>query len=217
MDFLGSSNHKYYYNIIQKQINALEKDINDNIATEINEISDNIENLNTKIKDNSQLLKDNARKNILINNAEFKTDAGMEFIVNEDKSITVNGTSTTAIYYYLNQDMSYLSNGIYIPTFDSEIEGKAIWCAYKKSDNNIIYCGVNDNKIIEITDDLKITEVYIHVNKDTTIENGTFYPMLRLQSISNSDYEPYYKTNKELTDMFNELKKPEVVGTTLIL
>lgn len=210
MDFLGSSNHKYYYNIIQKQINALEKDINDNITTEINKISDNI-------KDNSQLLKDNARKNILKNNAESKTDAGMEFTVNEDKSITVNGTSTTAIYYYLNQDMSYLPNGIYISTFDSEIEGKAIWCAYKKSDNNITYCGINGNEIIEITDDLKITEVYIHVNKDTTIENGTFYPMLRLQSISNSDYEPYYKTNKELTYMFNELKKPEVVGTTLIL
>ncbi len=47
--------------------------------------------------------------------------------------------------------------------------------------------------------------VSIWINKQITLSNQTFYPMIRLASIEDDTYEPYAKTNKELTDDISSL------------
>ena len=58
----------------------------------------------------------------------------------------------------------------------------------------------NGEVVITLQNDTTIKYASVQLGGNITINNHTVKPMLRLATDANTDYEPYAKTNKELTD-----------------
>lgn len=137
-----------------------------------------------------------SKKNLFKNTATTKTASGITFTVNEDGSISVKGTATANPTFTVGK-FKPMPNKTYIYTANSEIPDSGFW-------NN--YCfiynidGVSQwrtdspevNRIWSFTPttDTEIT-CQIYVAKGTTVENLTFYPMIRSAEITDGTYEPY--------------------------
>lgn len=64
------------------------------------------------------------------------------------------------------------------------------------------------------TDTIYITQARIHTNSGT-ITNAVLKPMLRLAEDTDNTYQPYAKTNKELTEVIGDLSQTSVTGATV--
>ena len=134
-------------------------------------------------------------KNLLQNTATTQTRNGVTFTVNNDKSITCNGTaSSTILLVFSNYFEDLIPNNEYIfsgcpPTGSAStyrlqlaLYSGAVYNVYggeKKFTYKEEYVG-NPNKSIRIV-----------IEKDCVCNNLTFYPMMRLASIEDDTYEPY--------------------------
>lgn len=146
-------------------------------------------------------------KNMLKNEATSQTISGIDFIQNNDRSITINGTSTEAIEYNIagtstntspflcfKKGLNYYlsSNGHQIKMY-----------YYDGTDRTEVYSGTGG--LITFTDsDKLITQVVLSIPSNTTIDNITVYPQLEYGTIS-TDYEEY--KNSILTFDFSEYIK----------
>lgn len=121
-------------------------------------------------------------------NGNVYTANGGTFTVNEDLSVTINGTFTADTQCSLNKQLDYAINKY---TFSAGVEMPAnvYLTAYTKSNGGVsIPSGYQ-----QLTYDYpsNITQVYIYVKSGVAVNNLTLYPMLRLASITDSSYEPY--------------------------
>lgn len=144
-------------------------------------------------------------KNLLPNGGTSKTINGVEFIVNEDGSVTANGTATGTstiyfIYYTGNSASTYplkegksyivsghpndLSNGIRI-----QLEMNGSMVATSDLNGGLFTAPAFNNSF----------KVYIRIPTGETLNNKVFYPMIRPASIQDDTYAPYAMTNRELT------------------
>lgn len=141
------------------------------------------------------------RKNLLKNTANSQTKNGVTFTVNEDGSVTVNGTA---------------SEFISLPIFGipSDLQGKRLtltgcpsggnyqtgFALYgnKKSDQNTFIKDVGDGDTAIVPNE--DCGFYILVRKNATVNNLTFYPMLRFADITDDTYEPYRPSVQEQID-----------------
>lgn len=135
-------------------------------------------------------------KNMLPNNSYSLELSGIQFEQNEDKSITINGTSTEDIEYNIagtsintspflcfKKDVSY-----YLSSNDLQIK----MYYYDGIDKDEVYGGTGG--VIKFTDNDKlITHVTLFIPKGTEIKNTTIYPQLE-KGTSKTDYE-MYKSN----------------------
>ena len=134
----------------------------------------------------------------------------VDFTINDDLSITIDGTSTNSgeIYYAIKKN-------IYIKDLKSKnlilssggVSGTDVWLGVYEYDQDgtstVTYTHTTkDADTVAFTLDnttIKVN-VFIRVKALATIDNVTIYPMLRYAEDTDSTYQPYAKTNKQLTD-----------------
>lgn len=139
-------------------------------------------------------------KNLLKNTATTQTVSGVTFTVNDDKSITANGTATGEIYisvgdfkpkpnkaYIFTSNSKTLSNSEYWRAFSyiANIDGVDTWRS-DSPNNNYSY------EFTPLTDTTIFNTIYIE--SGMTVNNLKFYPMIRPAEIADDTYEPYTET-----------------------
>lgn len=140
-------------------------------------------------------------KNLLKNNAVTKTVNGVTFTVNDDKSITVNGTATAQISFMINNKVG-LGIGNYIltgcpsggswNTFYLTAYASSAWLSAPDFGSG---CRI-ENKTV--------TQVIISIASGYTANNLKFYPMLRYADILDDTYEPYQPSLQEQVTALEE-------------
>ena len=143
-------------------------------------------------------------KNLLKNNAVTQTVSGVTFTINDDKSITVNGTATAQISFMINNKVG-LGIGNYIltgcpsggswNTFYLTAYASSAWLSAPDFGSG---CKI-ENKTV--------TQVVISIASGYTANNLKFYPMLRDAEIMDDTYEEYI----EDINTVNELHIPNIV------
>ena len=139
-----------------------------------------------------------------------KTVNGITFTVNEDGSVTVNGTATaTAQFGLISRTSSnfYIKNGTYTLSGCPKQNGLQIRIVRTVNGADSQYGQDTGNGlIVNRTDEENPIGITIQVNNGTTVDNLTFKPMFRLASIQSDEYQPYAMSNYELTKKIKELE-----------
>ena len=125
-----------------------------------------------------------------------ETKAGITFTENADGSVTVNGTATEIVRHLISSQQfevgkKYILSGC--PSGGSH-SLNGTYTLYTQTVQNY-----DDGEGVEFTWDASITGITIAVFAGITVDNLTFYPMIRLASDTDNTYQPYAKTNQELT------------------
>ena len=132
-------------------------------------------------------------KNLLNNILQSQTINGVTFTVNEDKSITLNGTSTQEFYPRLTNKFK-LENKDYTLSTVEEMEDSKIKIVIRQSAQNVqIVQLFNGNAITFNNTYLYDVYIYLVIRENQTFNNFTIYPMLEEGTIA-TQYEPYSQT-----------------------
>lgn len=133
-----------------------------------------------------------------------KTVNGITFTDNGDGTITADGTATSdAVITLYQNNTSILKAGRYILSGCPEGGGANIY-KIQAAKNNWTFGGSDYGAgvVLNITNEStqQIQLIRIMVSSGQTVSDLTFKPMLRLASDTDDTYQPYAKTNKQLTD-----------------
>lgn len=142
-------------------------------------------------------------KNLLENTATTQTINGVTFTVNDDGSVTANGTATANTGFKLCEEILNVKAGVeYILSGSPKIAN----CRLDIRKNNTMYkdCqvltgfGVTVNEVLDgghgasfIPNEDTTVYAFIRISSGVTLNNVTFYPMLRLASDTDDTYQPY--------------------------
>lgn len=131
-------------------------------------------------------------KNLLRNTAATQTINGVTFTVNDDGSVTCNGTANETVRYMLGvitlmSGVQYKMSGC--PTngandtyrLDPRLMTGSVVFSFIDNGNGAVYTPNADVRI----------NVLIYIQNGYTCDNLTFYPMIRLTTIEDDTYEPY--------------------------
>lgn len=138
-------------------------------------------------------------KNLLNHDIKSGEQSGLTFTVNADRSITVNGTTSANLVFTLwnkhdlDSTKQYILSGCPAGGSDSKYELTYTDGGYNHYDD--IGSGVKFTPFTTGND-----KIFLYIFSGQTFNNAVFKPMLRLASIADGTYEPYAKTNKQLTD-----------------
>jgi hypothetical protein len=186
------------------EIDAQREAIESDILSAENDIAINRHTLGTQCK------------NVISKEISSGTIADVTITVNDDKSITFNGTATKTIYYWVYgvnihaSNQKPLSKGRYILTGCPK--GGAgntynLVAGYRQSptaDRYAVY-DYGDGNNFEIKTDTGSVDILIQILSGTVVDNLTFYPMLRYVG-TDSTYEPYKPSvNERLTANENDI------------
>ena len=162
-------------------------------------------------------------KNLLENTAVNGTHNGLTFTVNNDGSVTVNGTANAEMYYKFG---AMLYEHIVGTVFSGCTGGSGntfqINVSYYNSSHEWINgFNVTDGSVKFIEDANAVyVSVFANIISGYTANNITFYPMVRLASETDDTYEPYggakegfvwISTGESSPGAFNALKKNSVL------
>lgn len=133
-------------------------------------------------------------KNLLKNTASTSTVSGVTFTVNDDGSVTVNGTNTSskAAYIQLCGLVDY-GDGKLIASIGQNVTD--VYMAMY--DSNWNWIGTEVDGTISWENNGKKRLVRLVVKAGATINNITIYPMIRDANITNDTYEPYKESIDE--------------------
>lgn len=150
-------------------------------------------------------------KNLLPNNATNQTIQGVTFTINGDGSVTASGTEETGVYYVdLRLGSTTLQPGEYYfsgcPSGGDWLYGYSLWL-HDNDSLSIIQTGTP--QIFTITSPVVVTANLV-IRPGVTVSNLTFYPMIRDARITDSTYVPYAMTNKELSNIINQMITPNM-------
>lgn len=109
---------------------------------------------------------------------------GITFTVNDDGTITANGTATNSIYLDLIYNFSLSTTTSYILT--GSVSGCQIYVKVKDSE---VYRDYGNG--VTFTPSDIITNVTMYIPNGTVVNNAVFKPMIRLASVTDSTFEPY--------------------------
>ena len=129
-------------------------------------------------------------KNLLENTATSQTLNGVTFTVNNDGSVTANGTATATIDYPINQTTVF-ENGTYILS-GCPVDGSATTYRLRCTrgfDSSASEFG--NGATLTKTSGASPLYLKIDISSGTVLNNLVFKPMIRLASITDSTYEPY--------------------------
>ena len=130
-------------------------------------------------------------------NGNVCTIGGMTFTVNDDLSITLNETSTATVTFTLYNGTNPTDyNGKILSGFTGGSGGTGI----RISDTiaTSVYNYSDDTLITGLTATNQVA-VIIRIDSGKTFNNQLVTPMIRDASIADGSYQPYAKTNVELT------------------
>lgn len=140
-----------------------------------------------------------------------KSENGVTFTDNGDGTITVNTpTSASAeTTFYLSQSIqSILDTGMYIlsgcPSGGNRTSGyfmEFAELATSSSDWKMFGTDTGEGAIAHIDSTRYAIHAYIRIRSGATVSNLTFKPMIRRVEDTDPTWQPYAKTNRELTDV----------------
>ena len=152
----------------------------------------------------------------LLNTSIVTIPSGLSVTLNKDKSVTINGTNTSAgeirLFSSTGAELQYLngcilsgittgSNSTY---FLRVVERTTPWTHYARvyTKEQIISGIPNDNRIVDVG-------LYVYSNQ--TFNSFTFYPMIRLGTIVDPTYQPYAMTNQQMTPYVQAISNPNLL------
>jgi hypothetical protein len=158
-------------------------------------------------------------KNLLVYpyNGMISGNKGIDFITNNG-IVTINGISSTDVYYFLRVEPMPLKKGKYILS-TLNILGNRIYLqvAYNDGSGDKILASITGNTLSQefiITDDIVSNAqrwwVRIAILANTQVDNLVVYPMIRYASDTDDTWQPYTPTNYQLNQ-----KLDTVVGVYL--
>lgn len=153
--------------------------------------------------------------NLLENTATSQTINGVEFVVNEDKSITAKGTASadaSAWLYFVNPFS--LERGKYVVSGFDKGSGSTFYGLVKGRTSNKNYASEYKNGTEFEFDGSEQLTFSICVIKGTTVDT-TFYPMIRKASVKNDRYMPYGKGSVEVKSVGKNLLKNTATPQTI--
>lgn len=176
---------------------------------DMNYLSDGTNTYNVRDAQAETLLINNAPKNLLhisdVYTSKSNVD-GIDYTLNRNEagemiSIVANGTASGigADYWITMNRLGYnFPNGKYI--FSSGIEDNhnnqfGMWYLLSGDDYNYMY---SSEEIITVTDNVKFMGFYVHVEQNAIADNWTAAPMMRKAEITDGEFEPYYRSQKQL-------------------
>lgn len=118
-----------------------------------------------------------------------KTIMGIEYTINEDKSITANGTATGASYFVVNDTNNIALYAGQEYTLTGCPTGGDASTGYHMYIESMSIRDVGDGVTFKPTSDIH-TRVVIFIRTGTEVTNLTFYPMIR-HSSTPAGYEPH--------------------------
>lgn len=144
-------------------------------------------------------------KNLLKNTAVTTTLNGVTFTINDDGSVTVNGSATTLCTFTISD----------IPT---DLQGQTLWLSGCPANGNyqtgysLIIDKASDTRTVDFDtgNGIKVTvpdeacRVRIVIRDGVTVNDLTFKPMLRYAEIMNDTYEAY---KPSITEYITNLEK----------
>lgn len=153
----------------------------------------NVQDAIDEIEGRELFVQDIPSKNLLPNTATTQTLSGITFTVNDDGSITANGTATAQAYLTVGS----ISNlGQVILSGCPEGGGDT---TYFLTTRTTSYTQQYDYGTGVTINNTVAEQVQIIIRSGVTVSNLVFRPMIRLASIEDDTYVPYAKTNVELT------------------
>lgn len=144
-------------------------------------------------------------KNLLDNKAVSHTSNGITFTVNEDKTITVNGTATRYTILRISD-----SNNSLIPIIGNYISGGTsnvtLQIMNNETSSYIQLASSNSYKSTSINK-TQFNRGYFElvVVEGTTVNNEVVKPMMTIDSITSEEYEPYQATEYAIDLQGNEM------------
>ena len=157
-------------------------------------------------------------KNLLPNNATSQTINGVTFTVNADGSVTANGTATANAVFVIHDrvtDDLNISSGNYIGSgITNGVSGELFMRFFcTRNGSAYVYGDIFNGEITINVQSGDIIGCLINIASGQTVNNFTFYPMLRLASDPDDTYVPYAMTNREITE---ELTVQESAVTDIV-
>lgn len=152
-------------------------------------------------------------KNLLNNTAQSQTVKGVTFTVNDDKSVTANGTATGKTF--LEVISGTLPSGTYILSAGVYINDTTRMQIVDANDSTIVYAMTSNasEKTFTLNSDANVI-VQIRVESGYTANNIVFKPMIRFASITDGTYKPCTKQSLAITTP-NGLPGIKVTDATL--
>ena len=180
---------------IQIEIGNIATDYEPYIEETTNIYLDNpIRTINDEIEyiDYSEQKQHRVRKNLLQNTATTQTINGVTFTVNNDKSITCNGTATGTTAITINTIFSINS---------TKISGCPMGGSWSSFELDLLNINTNNVDVIDTGNGAVIQNensyrVRIRIASGYTCNNLTFYPMIRKADIEDDTYEPYIENTE---------------------
>ena len=168
-----------------------------NLGEVVGDVQEDTQTLTNQVKDMNNVL---GAKNLLPNQALNDTWKGITWKVNNDGTLSASGTATensirTIVEAFEIPVGRYILNGC-----PSGSGYSTYYLNFSVESGTVTPNGGNDigeGLVFEVTQTAKIT-VKARVISGQTV-NIAFKPMIRLASITDDTYEPYAKTNQQLT------------------
>lgn len=158
------------------------------------------------------------KKNLLNNKAVSHTSNGITFTVNEDKTITVNGTATGYTTFRLSDPNNYL-----IPIIGNYISGgtnKVTFQIMNKETNSFIQLASSNSYKSTPINKTQFNRGYFElaIREGTTVNNEIIKPMMTIEPITNEEYEPYQEQTYDIDLQGNEMVElPNGVKDELVI
>lgn len=153
--------------------------------------------------------------NLLENTATPQEINGVSFVVNEDKSVTANGTSSAEtakkIAEHPLEDGTYILSGRYSNSCFVRVLGYTTSSSWK----TIVQTSTADNTLFTM-DNSVYSKVLVQaiVLNGTTLSDATIYPMIRKATVKNDRYMPYGVGSVEVVSCGkNRINYKEIAST----
>ena len=138
-------------------------------------------------------------------------DQTLTVVVNNDRSITVNGASSSTQSINIIQDFIPQSGYTYILSGCPSGGSYSSYTMDMLNNNGIIRADSGNGTSFNADDRIGTLRIRIRIAANYTCNNLTFYPMIRLANAGNSAYEPY--TESATINIF--LDKPVYEGDSV--
>lgn len=172
-----------------------------NVQEAIDGVNEKTDNINTYLQRNS------SSKNLLKPTIASHTYGGVTITVNSDKSITLNGTTTGGGLVTIGQ-VQLEADTEYIYSVNPSKNMPDGWFSQVTHRDGQSFVNVSTyGEDITFTNAGAVLKsfIYFHLGVSGTVYNNiTFYPMIRLSSIEDDTYQPYYEDTMSSVNYLND-------------
>ena len=155
-------------------------------------------------------------KNLLPCNATSQVINGVTFTVNDDGTIIANGTATSRAILTIKdshvlENMTYILSGC--PSGGDFENGYSI--VIENSSHVGVAIDIGEGQTFQGNPNITLI-TFISIRSGVTLDNAVFKPMIRLVSDTDSTYQPYSMTNKQLTEEVREIEEVNDITSEII-